>query len=522
MKKWTRILAVLTMMAVLLSSAAIAEEPQKLTKLPISDEKITLTFWWPNAADLAEMSDPNEGEFFQKLEEETNIHIEWIIPAQGSEKDAFNLLFAGDTMPDIVMQLPAYGMVYRNGQDAAIDDGYFADLSQYMDYAPNYKAFLDARPEYQTMVVTDTGKMYGMYQCFNRPCEAESGIALRQDFLDKLGLDRPVTYDDWHEVLTGFKSLGCYAPLYLMNNGATTYNEFSAGYGVGQSFFQDNGVVKFGPIEEGWKEYLAMMNQWYTEGLLDPDFMARTGSMTSVDTELLYNDNVGAFVTWTTRTDNNYVVRGAKNEDLRYVGVAPPVKQVGDTTHLRAYDKYVSSYYSFSATSEHLEEAIAWLDYFFDENVAQDANYGLDDGRSFNYGENGKRYLNYDFRYSNPEGTSSTAFFIKYAVKDPPLRIPDFQQDIFLPLQTESMIAWTSMPADGNMPATMSMTTDEGLRYSTIMADITTYVDECSVKFITGAMDLNTFDSFVNTIKSMGIDGATAIQQAALDRYNAR
>ncbi len=544
MKKTCKVLALLLALAMLLSmvgcgqgtapsgsasapenggaESSSGEEALTEIPLPISEEKITLTYWWPQASDLAELTSPNDGEYVQALEEKTGIHIEWIVPADGSEKDAYNLLFASDDMPDIVQQSLSEKMVYRNGMDAAIEDGFFVDLNEYKNYAPNYFAFMEEHPDWNKNSLTDSGKRYGMYRVYDTPLVTESGLAVRQDFLDKLGMDRPVTYDDWYEMLKGFKSLGCSTPLYLMANGATTQNEMSAGYGVAQSFYQEDGVVKYGPIEEGWKEYLTMMNKWYSEGLFDQDFMARTGSSTSVDTELLYNDNIGAFVTWTTRCDNNYVQRGAQNPDFMLVGVTPPVKNEGDVPHLRGDDLLTSYVCSFSATSEHLKEAIMWQDYRYEYDNAQDAQYGLDDGRSFNYDESGKRILSYDFRYSNPEGVSSSAFFAKYAFKDPPRTFPEFQWDIFLPLQDESMKAWGSTPYDWNMPANITLTADEGNTFATITADITTYVDECNVKFITGSMSLDEFDSFVETIKGMGIDEAIAIQQAALDRYNAR
>lgn len=492
--------------------------------LPLSDEKVTLTFWWPQAKDLGELSSPGESELIQYLEEITNVHIEWIVPAAGTEETAYQLLFTSDEMPDIVMQSRSPYLVYRNGQDAAIDDGYFVDLNNYLDCMPNYLAFLETQPDYKPMGLTDSGKREAMYQSFYRPCETESGIVVRKDMLDKLGLEVPVTYDDWHTVLTAFKEQGVYAPLYLMNNGATTYDEWSAGFGVAQSFYNENGTVKFGAIQDGWKEYLQMMNTWYAEGLLDPDFMARTGSRTDKDSDLLYNDNIGTWYDWTTRCDANYVQRGAQNPDFLALGVTPPKKNAGDITHLRSNDIRTSARYSFSATGKHIDIAIRWLDLFYNWDIAQDANYGMDDGRSFNYGEDGKRYLNSEFRYNNPEGVSSSAFFAKYGFKDPPLRIQDFQQDIFLPLQRQSMLNWTADTAldDWDMPTNLTLSADEANTYNMIMADVTTYVNENAVQFITGAKSFDEWDAYVETIRSMGIDEATAIEQEAVNRYNQR
>lgn len=193
-------------------------------------------------------------------------------------------------------------------------------------------------------------------------------------------------------------------------------------------------------------------------------------------------------------------------------------------THLRSIDNRTSSRYSISVSCKHPEIAVRWLDLFYYWDIAQDANYGMDDGRSFNYGEDGKRYLNSDFRYNNPEGVSSSAFFAKYGFKDPPLRIQDFQQDIFLPLQRQAMENWTAESAkdDWMMPVNITMNAEESNTYNMIMADVTTYVNENAVQFITGAKSFAEWDAYVDTILGMGIEEVVAIEQAALDRYNNR
>ena len=54
------------------------------------------------------------------------------------------------------------------------------------------------------------------------------------------------------------------------------------------------------------------------------------------------------------------------------------------------------------------------------------------------------------------------------------------------------------------------------------MADIETYADSMSMKFVLGSESFDNWDSYVQTIQSFGIDTALAIQQAACDRFNAR
>ncbi len=68
----------------------------------------------------------------------------------------------------------------------------------------------------------------------------------------------------------------------------------------------------------------------------------------------------------------------------------------------------------------------------------------------------------------------------------------------------------------------LTNTAEEGTQFASKYTDIETYVQECNVKFIMGQMSLDDYDSYRDTLKSMGIEDCIALKQAALDRYNAR
>ena len=54
---------------------------------------------------------------------------------------------------------------------------------------------------------------------------------------------------------------------------------------------------------------------------------------------------------------------------------------------------------------------------------------------------------------------------------------------------------------------------------SRILRDITTYIDEMTVKFITGATPLTEYDSYMAQLKSMGIEDAIAITQQEYETF---
>ena len=72
------------------------------------------------------------------------------------------------------------------------------------------------------------------------------------------------------------------------------------------------------------------------------------------------------------------------------------------------------------------------------------------------------------------------------------------------------------------MMPNITMTSEEANRYSTIMGDVNTYVQENTTAFILGDLDMDEWDDYVETLKDMGIEEAIDCQQAALDRFNER
>ena len=77
----------------------------------------------------------------------------------------------------------------------------------------------------------------------------------------------------------------------------------------------------------------------------------------------------------------------------------------------------------------------------------------------------------------------------------------------------------SSAGQDWTLP-TLSLTQDESVDRAAIMGDVETYVQEKTTQMITGVLDIETeWDTYISDIESMGIADATAITQAAYDRY---
>ena len=505
---------------------------------PLTEETVTLTYWYPNAGSMAELADFNDSYFFKWYEELTNVHIDFIVPAAGSEAEAFQLLFASDSMPDMVYSYPNQTTYsYRAGQDKAIEDGYFIDIAEYLDYAPNYLSWLANNDDLRKASYSDTGKLYGMWGVWSgmdsEHTYADYGLAIRQDFLDKVGMEVPTTYSEWEAVLTAFKDeLGIQAPLYTSKFGIDM-GEMMAGYDTAPYWYQRDGVIQYGPMDDGYRDYLVMMHDWYEKGLLDPDFATRSSSGVTADNDMILNDKVGALTDYGTRLGDTYVSRGATNTDFNLVGAPQPTKDPDDPTYVEpayrdnTYTMMVSGVCnSVSADSENIELAVRWLDGFYAEDVALNANYGTEEyeGTVWHNDDTTStgRIIDYDYRYSNPDGKSSGMILVEYSAKNPPVRYEGMQVECSPQVKKDGYEIWKLYEPVNAVPTRITPTSEEGTEFASLYTDIETYVQECNVKFIMGQMSLDDYDSYRDTLTQMGIDRCIELRQAALDRYNAR
>lgn len=484
--------------------------------LPLTDEPITLTVFAAMDSNLTGIiNDYNENGFFEELEKRTGVHLEFIIPAAGNEKEAYNLMIASGELADIITH---NGYSYPEGLDAAVDDGYYLDLTPYLDTClPDYNRIRTSDPVMEKSTTTDKGRVVGLHILYTEKQGPWMGMQIRKDWLDDLGLEVPETYDELETVLKAFKEeKNAYAPISIGKKGTMeTSHALSAGYGVMETYQQVDGKVLYGPMEEGWKEYLTMLNRWYEEGLIDPDFMTNGGWQ--VDTGMVLNGETGVWNAMYTMI-SQYEDGG----DIEVVPMASPKKEKGDKLHIRREDGYVGNAVTISADCKYPEIAMKLWNYLYSEEGALLANYGIE-GDTFNYVD-GKPQVS-DKITNNDQYSMSQAQAL-YLM--PPSRfggLYDWTRELAsVPAKdVKAFDIWSEADDSYIIPSRISYTSDEASEFAKLDAEITTYMEENSVKFITGVLDIDTeWDNYVQQLKDLGVEKAIEIKQAALDRFNER
>lgn len=492
-----------------------------------NDGKTTFTYWAMLPAPIATRVDSlNDVAMYQEREKETGIHIEFIHPAQGQESEQFNLMIASGDFPDMIEYDWAE---YSGGAQKAIDDGVIIALNQYMDSKlPNFKKVLSENSSYDKGSKTDEGNYYAFPNFNTGSYKTFGGPLIRKDWLDELGLEIPKTIDDWTNVLTAFKEKkGIDTPFSAMKSYFDYTDGFNGAWGVGQRFYVDNGEVKFGPMEPGYKEYLAQMNKWYEAGLIDKDY--GTNKRDVIDAKMT-NDGAGATYFTIGGAQGVYLKQmEAKNPNYNLVAAPYPVLKEGDINEFCSYEQDVyQSFLAISTSCKEPEKAAEWMDFWYSDEGYKLLNFGVE-GKTYNMVD-GKPVYTDDILHNadNLSINEALSLHCRATQAAPGMRqAPEYLEQYYqYPQQIDSLKTWsknTDAVKSHVLPACISPSNQDREEYYALSASVRTYVEEMNLKFITGAEPIENYDKFVENLKTkFNAERLLQIQQDMYDSYLAR
>ncbi|WP_127585193.1 extracellular solute-binding protein [Paenibacillus koleovorans] len=508
-------------------STAASASPAAATKYPMQTTT-QVTFWQELTGNLVGVkSSQVDVPFYQNWTKVTGVPVKYITAPPNQGKETLNVMLASGDLPDMI----DYNFLsFPGGPEKAIKDGYILRLNDVIDkYAPNLKKYLKDHPEIDKMSKTDNGSYYAFP--FIRGDESLmvfQGPIIRKDWLDELGLQVPTTIDEWYTVLKAFKEKkGATAPLSLVGL-PRPLNESGAGafvgaYGVTRDFYLDGSTIKFGPMQPGFKDHLANMRKWYSEGLLDKnlataDVKVLDANFVSGATGATVGNAGGGIGRWQPLVE-------AKDPKAVLVPAPYPVLKKGDTPKFGQRDDPFTpgGMVAITAKSKNVELAAKMLDYGYSTEGGMFFNFGTE-GVSYKL-ENG--YPKYtDLLMKNPDKlvpAQAMALHIRGNSGGPFIQDKRYiEQYLALPQQRDAINIWAKTDAAKTKLPPITPTPEESTEYAKIMTDIDTLVDEMTLKIILGTEPLDSFDKYVDKMKSLKIDRALEIKKAALDRYNKR
>ena len=486
--------------------------------LPLVDELTTLRVWrsWSSLNTQAGLNDQNDARGYQVAEELTNVHVDWELSNDAATQ--FPLLLASGTYPDL-FQGSSYATGAPQKLDNYADEEIILDLTDYItELAPYYMAARTADEDIARRTTTDDHRLLAFFNIKDTVQPSWLGYVTRTDWL---GDRAPKTYDEYHDLLVSYRDdNNCPMPTGLGSTGVDSF--WMAGFDVGSSWIVLDGKVEHSVTQPGYKEYLTLMNQWYNEGLIDPDFYSRTMGI-SFEYDLITTGQVGLFCTSYTWIRLTEAMSGDPN--FKLTGIEPPVKQSGDVRKIMIssdYHRLEGGYAAIFATCSNPELAVRYLDFFFTEQGSRLVDFGVE-GESYTLDENGEPQF-MDCITNPPEGMTSSVAWLAYTADGMPhLYVWERELKTGLPENAvEATHIWDNNWVDSISFPSVSLTAQESEDYSSIMNDIETRISETVVKFIIGSEPMENFDSFVDTLVGMGLNDARDIEQAAYDRFMAR
>ena len=481
-------------------------------------ESVELSYWTPIANNaISYISTYNENEAIQEINKKTGLNVTFEHPAIGQEKQSVALMIAGGEMPDIV-NYSSFDSVYTGGLIAAMDEGVILDLTDLLPvYAPDYWEWVKDDPLFQT----SDGRYAAIYTYYtdentNPPYRR---LMTRQEWLEQAQMEPPQTlaeleaYFKWiQENLPGVE------PFLLSPVGdgyeAVIWGTFDI---LDEWFIGLDGKVNWGRAAgDDFKAYLTTMHDWHQKGYIAKDWATASSS----EKKAAYvAGTVGVAISSCDDFRQLAIAAGFEAASLPYIK-----KDENALYHAEILNSNNGgSATVISATCENVEAALAYLNYFYTEEGKMISNFGVE-GLSWNYDENG--VPKYTEHMLHPENFSAESANYIYRCHN----LPKWQYITTMnnaavvqdPDAVAMRMRWTDDPKVDNalrMPVGVTLTADESLRRSEIMADITTYTAEMTAKFINGQADLADYDEYLKTLDAMGFQEAREITQTAYERY---
>ncbi|MER2055602.1 MAG: extracellular solute-binding protein, partial [Clostridia bacterium] len=447
-----RVLAIILALALVLScTAALA------TDYPLTAEKETFKLII-RVRPLH--GNPDEMELFKRMEELTNVHIEWeqIQQAEYDEKKSL-LLGANKNLSE-----GFFGKYSLDSSDLVTygSQGILLPLNDLIEEnAPNLKALFERRPDIKAMVTAPDGNIYSTpYVQEGEDGTIASNIMINKTWLERLGLEKPTTLEEFEAVLTAFKEQDANGngdpndeiPMTFKYLGSQRdIGGFFGAFGYADTLTEngshivvgEDGKLVFVPTTEGYKEGCKYLYEhFFSKGLIDMEgFTMDKKTYNSQNQGEIAN--IGVFMCW------NSFDLGTVHED-EYEPLSPLLGPNGTTSWGRSPDSTMTAT-GFSITNVCHDPALLmkWVDTFYDPIWSMQCDLGP---IGINIKDNGDGTYDY---IDVPEGMSYDEFRYKEA----------FASDG--PIALTSEFFGSKIPRSAGHQATFERNRDYDLPYAT-------------------------------------------------------
>jgi putative aldouronate transport system substrate-binding protein len=501
-------------------------------------EKVTITgtISYPSGTE----SEPNNRTIFKRLEEETNVHVNWTAISSDQWGDKIQLNMANkNTLTDFVFNA-GFG---NSDLIRYAEQGVIIPVEDYIDNnMPNLKGVFDKYPEYRTMCTDSEGHIWALPWIeqlgSNKTAIQTVGnnfTYINKKWLDFLGLSTPTTVDEFEQVLKAFKDHaselqaefgieGDIIPMSCIMNDqdpSLLINGFGEGYGdndIGQHIAVTNDKkVICTATQEGFKSGFRWLHKLYEEGLIDPECFTQDWSTYVAKGK---SHRYGVCFTWDVANIDNL-------QDF-----VPLAALQADTKNVTPLNSSFTSGFDrgrcvVTAKCENPALVCAWLDKMYDPFQSPQNNWGTygedDEFDIFELSTNdqGEKMLKHAAL-----GDASPVEVREAECVGGPLAILDeyYGKYVTCPDDAQYRLDWIKEYYTNDMHneyvyPNVFMTAEDTEKLTSIQQDLITYINASRSKFVMDGLSDADWEAYLNQVNAYGIDEYLGIYQKYFDEF---
>lgn len=496
------------------------------------------------------------------IEEKTNIHLNFVYDVDGDEaKTKLNLVMTDpDSMPDIFLATR-----WSKAETALYaEQGLILPLDDYLKDATRWNELNEISPMRKGDLVLSDGHIYtygGDGESFHN--NYQNRVWIYKPWVDQLNDGKmPETTDELYDFLvevktqdpngngkndeipmSGYIGGWCSDPtVWLINAFVQCNNPLSnTNPTVGAGLTVKDGKVNYSVMTDEYKQALTFINKLYAEGLLDTQTFTQDSNQFAAS---LNNEEhlVAIHASGRNQADKATFNNGEDGDWENWEVLEPVAGPNGIRLAARDLNNYFSSALGIvSANCKYPEIAVALFDFLASEDGSHTQSEGPQ-GYAWDYVTEGtglgggtatykvtkltddfdwtaagfaKSYEHYSWPSDACIRTDNAEYRGQLLVENPKMNLEYILQQAAEKYQKYA-------PADDTLVPNIAFDTESAQKISEYSLTIGGYVNQATVQFITGDLNIDTdWDNYITTLKNMGVEDYLKIYQEQYDNYMA-
>lgn len=301
--------------------------------------------------------------------ENSGVDVEYVAVPRWESVQKYNALLAAGDAPDLILEYDAAfrNQLYLQKQIMPIDE--------LIEQSVEYKELLTKFPLLRTLGTKEDGKLYE----FGRVLGYIPGtfLFIREDWLEKLGLDIPETTEQAYEVMKAFATQDPDG-----NGKHDTYGTNLSGNGawVGTAFQDTGWVIEDGKMVKDWERRqaaTAYKKRLFDEGLVDKDFLTDKNGEKALQDFVSGKTGLFGYMGNVLQVYNNYETLRKNVPDAKLAIIAIPRSEYGQFSPEFNPPIQMTGVVNIRAGSP--EGVMQYVDFMSRDSTVHTMKFGLED-----------------------------------------------------------------------------------------------------------------------------------------------